>query len=225
MISPPKTKRKFCPKRVIIRFLTSSSSSTIELVRGTTTDANHDWKLGNYAGDFIIKKSVNSVETDTLIKYKNQQNGRDIFYLPDADLNVEGTIYTGALSSTGNISAGSYLQGSGGGGAFRIIRSDNWVRLMETTQTTHLDLVVGQLYTDNLITTANGLNVSGLITANGGMNITSLTATTGFNTSTSDVYADMVIRNTNRDKCMYINYASGTNSVLRLYSGTANKET
>jgi hypothetical protein len=97
---------------VIIRYLTPTSSSTIELLRGTTTDANHDWKLGNYNGDFIIKKSVDNVETDTLIIYKDQLIGRDLFLIPDGDLNVAGTIYTGALSATNNISALGSISGS-----------------------------------------------------------------------------------------------------------------
>ena len=52
---------------VIIRYLTPSSSSTIELLRGTTTDANHDWKLGNYNGDFKAISSVSGVDTDRLV--------------------------------------------------------------------------------------------------------------------------------------------------------------
>jgi hypothetical protein len=52
---------------VIIRYLTPSSSSTIELIRGTTTDANHDWKLGNYSGEFKAISSVSGVDTDRLV--------------------------------------------------------------------------------------------------------------------------------------------------------------
>jgi hypothetical protein len=89
---------------IIIRYLNPSSSSSIELLRGTTTDANHDWKLGNYNGDFIIKKSVNNVETDVFGILKDQTNGRDVIVLPDGDLNVAGTIYTNA-----NISAMGYI--------------------------------------------------------------------------------------------------------------------
>jgi hypothetical protein len=52
---------------IIIRYLTPSSSSTIELIRGTTTDANHDWKIGNYNGEFKVISSVSSVDTDRLV--------------------------------------------------------------------------------------------------------------------------------------------------------------
>ena len=52
---------------IIIRYLTPSTSSTIELLRGTTTDANHDWKLGNYSGVFKVISSVSSVDTDRLV--------------------------------------------------------------------------------------------------------------------------------------------------------------
>ena len=43
-----------------------SSSSSIELINGTTTDANNDWKLGNYAGDFKIISSVSGAPSDRL---------------------------------------------------------------------------------------------------------------------------------------------------------------
>jgi hypothetical protein len=86
---------------VIIRYRRlSSSSSSIELLRGTNIDVNHDWKLGNYNGDFKIKKSVNNVETDVLIIYKNQLDGRDIFNMTDGDLNVEGIVYSTGISNT-----------------------------------------------------------------------------------------------------------------------------
>ena len=49
---------------VIIRYLTpSSSTSSIELVRGTSGDANIDYKIGNYSGDFKIISST-SADTD-----------------------------------------------------------------------------------------------------------------------------------------------------------------
>ena len=39
---------------------------SIELVRGTQGDSNTDYKIGNYNGDFIVKSSVSSLDTDYL---------------------------------------------------------------------------------------------------------------------------------------------------------------
>ena len=39
-------------------------SSSINFVRGTAADANHDYKIGNYKGDFKVISSVSGVDTD-----------------------------------------------------------------------------------------------------------------------------------------------------------------
>jgi hypothetical protein len=52
---------------VIIRYRsgeTSVANSTIELIRGTSGDANRDFKIGNYNGDFIVKSSINGSDSD-----------------------------------------------------------------------------------------------------------------------------------------------------------------
>ena len=50
---------------VIIRYLSSSpSSSSVNLLRGTANDANHDYKVGNYNGEFKIISSVSNTDTD-----------------------------------------------------------------------------------------------------------------------------------------------------------------
>jgi hypothetical protein len=53
---------------VIIRYrkITSSfsSSSSIELIRGTQNDSNRDYKIGNYNEDFIVKTSINGTDTN-----------------------------------------------------------------------------------------------------------------------------------------------------------------
>ena len=41
-----------------------SSSATINLLRGTVTDANHDYRVGNYNGEFKIISSVSNTDTD-----------------------------------------------------------------------------------------------------------------------------------------------------------------
>ena len=52
---------------------------------------------------------------------------------------------SGSITGTGIISS-SFLQGSGAGGAYRIVRPDTWVRLKNTADTDHLDFAAGRLY-------------------------------------------------------------------------------
>jgi len=52
---------------VIIRYLSSSSSSSLELVRGTTTDGFVDYSVGNYDSDFKIKSVNAGTPTDRMI--------------------------------------------------------------------------------------------------------------------------------------------------------------
>ena len=49
---------------VIIRYLTTLTSSSIELTRGTAADSNRDYKIGNYNGEFKVISSTSSVDTD-----------------------------------------------------------------------------------------------------------------------------------------------------------------
>jgi hypothetical protein len=54
---------------VIIRYRrigTPTSSSTIELLRGTNIDNKTDYKIGNYDGSFKVKLAVNNYEADVL---------------------------------------------------------------------------------------------------------------------------------------------------------------
>ena len=39
-------------------------SSVIELRRGNSSDANRDFKIGNYDGDFFVKSSINGIDSD-----------------------------------------------------------------------------------------------------------------------------------------------------------------
>ena len=48
---------------VIIKYLATTSSS-IELIRGTAGDANRDYKIGNYNAEFKVISSESSVDTD-----------------------------------------------------------------------------------------------------------------------------------------------------------------
>ena len=43
---------------------TTLGTPSIELVRGTQGDSNTDYKIGNYNGDFIVKSSTSSIDTD-----------------------------------------------------------------------------------------------------------------------------------------------------------------
>ena len=43
---------------------TTLGTPSIELVRGTQGDSNTDYKIGNYNGDFIVKSSISSIDTD-----------------------------------------------------------------------------------------------------------------------------------------------------------------
>ena len=51
---------------VIIRYrrIITSSSATINLLRGTVADANHDYRVGNYNGEFKVISSVSNTDTD-----------------------------------------------------------------------------------------------------------------------------------------------------------------
>jgi hypothetical protein len=57
------------------------------------------------------------------------------------NLGVNGAIYSATYIYTNG-----FIQGNGAGGAYRILRYDNWVRLMNTAQNLHLDFAAGRLY-------------------------------------------------------------------------------
>ena len=65
---------------------------------------------------------------------------------------MPGNLNVGSINTGGYVSAASYLQGAGAGGAFKIVRPDNWVRLRDSGETTHLDFAAGQLYAHSDIT-------------------------------------------------------------------------
>lgn len=68
-------------------------------------------------------------------------SGTDVLTIDQAG---NATIY-GSITGTGIISS-SFLQGSGAGGAYRIVRPDTWVRLKNTADTDHLNFAAGRLY-------------------------------------------------------------------------------
>jgi hypothetical protein len=80
---------------VIIRYRSDSSfvsgtlsSASIDLVRGMPDDANTDYKLGNFNGDFKIMSSMSNVDTNRLLLTSN-----------------------GDMTINGNIEAPAYLSG------------------------------------------------------------------------------------------------------------------
>ena len=48
----------------IVNGMLPPSSSSVNLVRGTVNDANHDYKVGNYNGEFKVISSVSNTDTD-----------------------------------------------------------------------------------------------------------------------------------------------------------------
>jgi hypothetical protein len=50
------------------------------------------------------------------------------------------------ISGSGGLAVASYLQGSGAGGGFRLVRPDDWVRMKSTDETTHLNFAAQNIY-------------------------------------------------------------------------------
>jgi hypothetical protein len=83
---------------IIIRWLTSFSNSDINLISGITN--NTDYKLGNYNGNFTIKKTINNVDTD-IFNFYNAFNGYN--FQGTGGMDVNGTVRSLAVSATGLI--------------------------------------------------------------------------------------------------------------------------
>jgi hypothetical protein len=73
-----------------------------------------------------------------------QQNGQD--WCLQLNMNNNEAKFGGNIIAGSYIASSSFLQGAGAGGAYRILRYDNWVRLMNTAQNLHLDFAAGRLY-------------------------------------------------------------------------------
>ena len=65
------------------------------------------------------------------------------------------------ISGSGGLAVASYLQGSGAGGAFRLVRPDTWVRMKSADETTHLDFAAGSLYAHTNLDVAGTAFLSG----------------------------------------------------------------
>ena len=101
---------------------------------------------------YFLNASGNDSETWT------QQNGQN--WCLQLNMNNNDATFGGAIISGSYIAASNFLQGSGGGGGFRFARPDNWVRLYDPPQSTHLDFAAGRLYAHNQ------LDVQGVATFN-----------------------------------------------------------
>jgi hypothetical protein len=94
---------------VIIRYrlLSPPSSSSLELIRGTSTDTNTDYSIGNYGGIFKIISSVSGTPTDRLVINStsnmtfNGKIGVKMTGTPSANLHIgAGTLETGGTEYT-----------------------------------------------------------------------------------------------------------------------------
>jgi hypothetical protein len=87
--------------------------------------------------------------------YLRGHGGTSFVFRNGSDGDIANITSGGNLSVSGFLYAPSYiytngfLQGNGSGGAFRILRPDNWVRLRDPGETTHLDFAAGRLYAHN----------------------------------------------------------------------------
>jgi hypothetical protein len=96
---------------------------------------------------YFLNANGNDSETWT------QQNGQD--WCLQLNMNNNEAKFGGNIIAGSYITSSSFLQGAGAGGAYRILRYDNWVRLQDPGQTTHLDFAAGQIYAHLQFTAAS----------------------------------------------------------------------
>jgi hypothetical protein len=98
----------------------------------------------------------------TPIVFRNGNDG-DLGNINSAgDLAVNGYFYAASYIYTNG-----FIQGNGAGGAYRILRYDNWVRLMNTAQNLHLDFAAGRLYAHYELDVQGGSTFKAGVTFNG----------------------------------------------------------
>jgi hypothetical protein len=115
---------------------------------GTISFANNTWHtcLTGNRRIYFAPNATTYIEgySGTPIVFRNG-NDSDLGNIDSAgNLGVNGYLYAGSYIYTNG-----FLQGNGSGGAFRILRPDNWVRLRDPRESTHLDFAAGRLYAHN----------------------------------------------------------------------------
>jgi galactitol-specific phosphotransferase system IIB component len=167
---------------VIIRYrkaAATTASASIELIRGTSSDTNTDYKLGNYNGDFKIMSSVSSVDTNRLLLTSG-----------------------GDITVSGSVNATSYLLGGSNiltkvdeTSNYILSTSNNLIRRIDANNTNASNYI--QTTSNNLILKANldNNNTSNYI----------LTTSNLISTRITNLTTDMIAQDTTSIKKYIIN--------------------
>jgi len=128
--------------------ISALSSASIELVRGLPADANTDYKIGNYEGDFKIMSSMSNVDTNRLLLTSN-----------------------GTMTINGSIEAPAYLSG----GRNIVSDSSNYILSASNLISQRITDLTTDMITENVNATKkfivnnrynNNLELNGTLTIN-----------------------------------------------------------
>jgi len=91
---------------IIIRYrnYNGTSSSSIELLRGTAIDSNIDYKIGNYGGDFKIISSLSNADTE---RFLLQSSDGSFIFKSTTGTSIATLTNLGNLTTTGTITNNS----------------------------------------------------------------------------------------------------------------------
>jgi len=225
---------------VIIKYrkaILPSSSSIIELIQGTSSDENTDYKLGNYSGDFKIMTSTSNIDINSLLISANGEMTLSSNLLiqsrigigttsPSSKLEVYGgdirlntTWVAGAAMNVLGINTDRRLEFSFNNGTS--LYDTNKIRFL--TGTSLLERMVidtsGNVGIGGNTTVGGSSTISGSATIAGNMNVA---GTILFNMNwTGGVTANLMAYNA--DKRLEFSYNDGTalydNNKLRFFTG------